>query len=105
MDHESLLMRLRRLRTSAGSAIRNTPHSCQTDEHCCALHAAHGAAAEKVEALVQALIDELESAAPAPTNEEVTCPKCGATCVTSGGPGRCHTCSHPLKLGLVQDRG
>jgi len=28
--------------------IRNTPHSCQTEEHCCALHAAHRSAAEAV---------------------------------------------------------
>jgi len=28
--------------------IRNTPHSCQTEEHCCALHAAHKSAAEAV---------------------------------------------------------
>jgi hypothetical protein len=35
--------------------IKNTPHSCQTEEHCCALHAAHRAAAEKVEERLEAV--------------------------------------------------
>ena len=38
----------RQLQGSLDSIIRNTPHSCLTEEHCCALHAAHKAAAEKV---------------------------------------------------------
>lgn len=38
--------------------ITNTPHSCQTQEHCCALHAAHRAAANKVEERLQAIAEK-----------------------------------------------
>jgi hypothetical protein len=37
--------------------IRNTPHSCQTEEHCCALHTAHGEAADKVEQYLRTLLE------------------------------------------------
>lgn len=43
------------------SAVRNTPHSCETEEHCCALHAAHKAAAEKVEQILQEMIEHVGS--------------------------------------------
>ena len=43
---------LNHLRNSLPSTIRNTPHSCQTESHCCALHAAHNSAAEKVEKIL-----------------------------------------------------
>ena len=55
-----LATQLVRLRNYLPTVIRNTPHSCQTEAHCCALHAAHGAAAEKVEQLLQVEIDRLD---------------------------------------------
>jgi len=35
----------RELKRVLPGIVKNTPHSCQTEEHCCALHAAHRAAA------------------------------------------------------------
>ena len=55
--HAQTLSRLKRL---LPVTIRNTPHSCQTEEHCCALHSAHRAAADKVEKAIQDEIDKLE---------------------------------------------
>jgi hypothetical protein len=40
--------------------IRNTPHSCQTEEHCCALHAAHKAAAQKVEEHLDKVLKQID---------------------------------------------
>lgn len=59
-DDGAHLRDLQLLRASLPTMIRNTPHSCQTEEHCCALHAAHKAAAEKVEEYIQKMIDKLE---------------------------------------------
>lgn len=50
---------LRGLRNDLDHIIRNTPHSCQTQEHCCALHAAHKAAAEAAQQHVQSIIDKI----------------------------------------------
>lgn len=36
--------------------IRNVPHSCQTDTHCCALHQAHERAAEGVKQAIEELM-------------------------------------------------
>lgn len=60
MASELVLGILRQLKSQLPSVIRNTPHSCLTDEHCCALHTAHRAAAEKVEQLIQAQIDKVQ---------------------------------------------
>jgi hypothetical protein len=59
-DRTESLMVLRRLKNYLPSVIRNTPHSCMTEEHCCSLHAAHNEAAEKVEQIIQAEIEKLE---------------------------------------------
>ena len=45
----------RELKRDLPHIIKNTPHSCQTEEHCCALHAAHRSAAEKVVEYLQKL--------------------------------------------------
>lgn len=50
---------LKQLQGALDHIIRNTPHSCQTEEHCCALHAAHKAAAEKTAEHVQWMIDKI----------------------------------------------
>ena len=52
-------MDLRHLRVTLPATIRNTPHSCQTEEHCCALHAAHAAAAEKVIEVLEYTINKV----------------------------------------------
>lgn len=35
----------------AASIVENVPHSCVSDEHCCALHEAHKRAAAEIRAL------------------------------------------------------
>ena len=47
---------LRKLQRDLPNAVRSTPHSCHTEEHCCSLHAAHKAAAEVIEKLI---VDEI----------------------------------------------
>ena len=55
---DKLELNLKRLTVTLPSLIRNTPHSCQTEEHCCALHAAHAAAAEAVEKVIKRVIED-----------------------------------------------
>lgn len=52
------------LKSHLSSLVRHTAHSCVSDEHCCALHAAHKAAAEEVEKEIQKLIDEIGKGEP-----------------------------------------
>ena len=59
----------RELKVRLPHVITNTPHSCQTEEHCCALHAAHRSAADKVEELLQGIMDQ-SLAAPEPPERE-----------------------------------
>lgn len=47
------------LKNSLPHIITNTPHSCHTEEHCCSLHAAHRAAADKVEERLQTILDKV----------------------------------------------
>lgn len=49
------------LRRDLPHMIRNTPHSCQTREHCCALHAAHNDAAEKVEEYLDRVLEKIDA--------------------------------------------
>lgn len=55
---EKLRLRLKLAVTDIPSIIRNTPHSCQSHEHCCALHAAHRAAAAKAGQYLQDILDQ-----------------------------------------------